>query len=91
MSPNNKKKLTKLRKSLDKLDNSFIKLIKKRTALVKQDIKLKESKKEINDKKHKPKRLTTDMRLTSPVINNELNMIVQLEYQTGHLISIQQS
>ena len=51
MSPNNKKKLTKLRKSLDKLDNSFIKLIKKRTALVKQVLKLKESKSEIIDRK----------------------------------------
>ena len=51
MSPNNKKKLNKLRKSLDKLDNSFIKLIKKRTALVKQVLKLKESKKEIIDKR----------------------------------------
>ena len=51
MSPNNKKKLTKLRKSLDKLDNSFIKLIKKRTALVKQVLKLKETKSQIIDKK----------------------------------------
>ncbi len=51
MSPNNKKKLTKLRKSLDKLDNSFIQLIKKRTALVKQVLKLKESKNEIIDRK----------------------------------------
>ena len=51
MSPNNKKKLTKLRKSLDKLDNSFIKLIKKRTGLVKQVLKLKQSKKEIIDKR----------------------------------------
>ena len=51
MSPNNKKKLTKLRKNLDKLDNSFIKLIKKRTALVKQVLKLKESKNEIIDKR----------------------------------------
>ena len=51
MSPNNKKKLTKFRKSLDKLDNSFIKLIKKRTTLVKQVLKLKESKNEIIDKK----------------------------------------
>ena len=51
MSPNNKKKLTKLRKSLDKLDNSFIKLIKKRTALEKQVLKLKENKNEIIDKR----------------------------------------
>ena len=51
MSPNNKKKLIKLRKSLDKLDNSFIDLIKKRTALVKQVLSLKESKNQIVDKK----------------------------------------
>ena len=51
MSPNNKKKLTKLRKSLDKLDNSFIKLIKKRTSLVKQVLKLKEKKNQIVDRR----------------------------------------
>ena len=51
MSPNNKKKLIKLRRSLDKLDNSFIKLIKKRTSLVNQVINLKENKSEIVDKK----------------------------------------
>ena len=51
MSPNNKKKLTKLRIRLDKLDNSFIKLIKKRTRLVNQVLNLKENKKEIVDKK----------------------------------------
>ena len=51
MSPNNKKKLTKLRRSLDKLDNSFIKLIKKRTALVKEVLKLKDTKKQIIDRK----------------------------------------
>ena len=51
MSPKKKQKLKKLRKSLDKLDNSFIKLIKKRTTLVKEVLKLKESKNEIIDKK----------------------------------------
>tara|TARA_B100001175_G_C19415680_1_gene593516 strand:+ start:588 stop:878 length:291 start_codon:yes stop_codon:yes gene_type:complete len=51
MSPTNIKKLNKLRRSLDKLDNSFIKLIKKRTDLVKQVLKLKHNKKEIVDKK----------------------------------------
>ena len=51
MSPNNKKKLIKLRKSLDRLDNSFIKLIKKRTELVKQVLKLKETKSQIIDRK----------------------------------------
>ena len=51
MSPINKIKLNKLRKSLDKLDNSFIKLIKKRTLLVNKVLKLKKNKKEIVDKK----------------------------------------
>ena len=51
MSPNNKKKLNKLRKSLDKLDNSFIKLIKVRTNLVKQVLSLKKTKNQIVDKK----------------------------------------
>jgi len=51
MSPINKKKLKILRKSLDKLDNSFIKLVKKRTSLVKKVLKLKQNKKEIVDKK----------------------------------------
>ena len=51
MSPINKKKLKILRKSLDKLDNSFIKLVKKRTSIVKQVLKLKESKNQIVDKK----------------------------------------
>jgi len=51
MSPNNKKKLNKLRKSLDKLDNSFIKLIKVRTNLVKQVLSLKKTKSQIVDKK----------------------------------------
>ena len=51
MSPLKKKKLNKIRKRLDTLDNSLIKLIKKRTALVKNVLKLKEYKNEIVDKK----------------------------------------
>jgi len=51
MSPINRKKLKVLRKRLDKLDNSFIKLIKKRTLIIKQVLKLKKSKNEIVDKK----------------------------------------
>ena len=51
MSPINKNKLKKLRKSLDNLDNSFIKLVKKRTSIVNQVLKLKESKNQIVDKK----------------------------------------
>ena len=51
MSPINKNKLKKLRKSLDNLDNSFIKLVKKRTSIVNQVLKLKKSKSQIVDKK----------------------------------------
>ena len=51
MSPLKKKKLNIIRKNLDKLDNSLINIIKKRTLLVKKVLKLKEYKKEIVDKK----------------------------------------
>ena len=49
MSPLNKKKLIIIRSKLDKLDNSLIKLIKKRTNLVKKVLELKETKKQIVD------------------------------------------
>ena len=51
MSPLKKKKLNKIRSKLDKLDNSLIKIIKKRTYLVNQVLKLKDKKKEIIDNK----------------------------------------
>tara|TARA_Y100001970_G_scaffold266968_1_gene356318 strand:- start:305 stop:595 length:291 start_codon:yes stop_codon:yes gene_type:complete len=51
MSPIKRKKLNKIRSELDGLDNSLIKLIKKRTNLVNQVLKLKEKKKEIIDNK----------------------------------------
>ena len=51
MSPLKRKKLNKIRLNLDKLDNSLIRLIKKRTNLVNQVLKLKDKKKEIIDNK----------------------------------------
>ena len=51
MSPLKKKKLNLVRKKLDKLDNSLISIIKKRTLLVKKVLELKDYKKEIVDKK----------------------------------------
>ena len=51
MSPLKRKKLNKIRLKLDKLDNSLIKIIKKRTNLVNQVLKLKDKKKEIIDSK----------------------------------------
>ena len=51
MSPNNKKKLDIIRIKLDKLDNRLLSLIKYRTKLVEDVLKLKQFKKEIVDKK----------------------------------------
>ena len=49
MSPLKKEKLDKIRIQLDKLDNSLIKIIKKRTNLVKKVLALKEKKNQIVD------------------------------------------
>ena len=51
MSPIKKKKLNIIRNQLDKLDNSLIRIIKKRTTLVKKVLAIKEYKKEIVDRK----------------------------------------
>ena len=51
MSLHNRKKLNILRKKLDTLDNDLIKIIKKRTYLVKQVLILKTYKNQIVDKK----------------------------------------
>ena len=51
MSPINKKKLNKIRNQLDKIDNSLLKIIKKRTILVNKVLALKENKSEIIDNK----------------------------------------
>ena len=89
MSPINKKKLKKLRQRLDKLDNSFIYLIKKRTKLVKEVLKLKQNKNEIVDKK-RIKVILTQIRKKSiknnidPKITNRIwkNMIMSyIDYE----------
>ena len=51
MSPLKKEKLNKIRSDLDKLDNILIKIIKKRTNLVKKVLALKERKNQIVDQK----------------------------------------
>ena len=51
MSPINKKKLNLLRIKLDKLDTDLLKLIKKRSNLVNEVLKVKVHKKEIIDQK----------------------------------------
>ena len=51
MSPINKKKLDLIRIKLDRLDNELLKLIKKRSNLVNEVLKVKIHKKEIIDQK----------------------------------------
>ena len=51
MSPLKRKKLIKIRFELDKLDNDLLKIIKKRTDLVKKVLALKEKKNQIIDQK----------------------------------------
>ena len=51
MSPLKRKKLSKIRIELDKLDNSLLKVIKRRTNLVKKVLALKEHKNQIIDHK----------------------------------------
>ena len=82
MSPLKRKKLSKIRSELDKLDNSLIKLIKIRTNLVKNVLKLKENKNQIVDQK-RIKRILMNIRKKSlknnidPKITNRIwkNMI----------------
>ena len=80
MSPKNKKKLDIIRSKLDKLDNKLLSLIKYRTNLVKEVLKLKEFKKEIVDKKRinfilkkiqsKSKKLKIDPKITNRIWKN---------------------
>ncbi len=63
-----KKKLEKLRKQLDKLDDSLIKIIKIRTKLVKQVLNLKDYKNQIVDQK-RIKKILNNIKLKS-VRNN---------------------
>ena len=51
MSPLKRKKLSKIRLKLDKLDNILIRIIKKRTNLVKKVLEHKENKNQIVDQK----------------------------------------
>ena len=82
MSPLKKKKLNKIRHELDRLDNSLIKLIKKRTNLVKKVLALKDKKSQIIDQK-RIKKILKDIRKKSlmnkidPKITNRIwkNMI----------------
>ena len=89
MSPKNKKKLEIIRSKLDKLGNKLLSLIKYRTNLVKEVLKLKEFKKEIVDKKRintilkkinlKSKKLKIDPKITSRIWKNMILSYIDFE------------
>ena len=89
MSPKNKKKLEIIRSKLDKLDNKLLSLIKYRTNLVKDVLKLKEFKKEIVDKKRinfilkkidsKSKKLKIDPKITNRIWKNMILSYIDYE------------
>ena len=89
MSPKNKKKLNLIRIKLDKLDNKLLYLIKYRTNLVKDVLKLKEFKKEIVDKKRinfilnkikkKSKNLNIDQKITNRIWKNMIWSYIDFE------------
>ena len=89
MSPKNKKKLNLIRDKLDKLDNKLLDLIKYRTFLVKEVLKLKEFKKEIVDKKRinfilnkikdKSKKLNIDPKITKRIWKNMIWSYIDYE------------
>jgi chorismate mutase len=94
MSPTNKKKLNQIRIKLDKLDNDLLKIIKKRSLLVNEVLKVKIHKKEIIDqkrinfilKKIKKKSIQTNI---DPKITNRIwkNMIWSfIDYEKRNFI-----
>tara|TARA_B100000900_G_scaffold397178_1_gene397254 strand:- start:653 stop:943 length:291 start_codon:yes stop_codon:yes gene_type:complete len=89
MSPKNRKKLDIIRSKLDKLDNKFLSLIKYRTNLVKEVLKLKEFKSEIVDNKRinfilkkihtKSKKLKIDPKITNRIWKNMIWSYINYE------------
>ena len=89
MSPLNKKKLNVVRKKLDKLDLKLLEVIKLRTNLVNEVIKLKQFKKDIVDKKRisvilkKIKKLSLrkgiDPRITNRIWKNMIWSYIEYE------------
>ena len=91
MSPLKKKKLTIIRNKLDQLDNSLIRIIKIRTNLVKEVLKLKETKNQIVDKKRikivlknikkKSLRKNIDTKLTQMIWKGMIRSYIDFEYR----------
>ena len=89
MSPLKKKKLSKIRIELDKLDNNLIKIIKKRTNLVNKVLALKDKKNQIVDAKRikiilknikiKSIKNKIDPRITNKIWKNMISAYIDYE------------
>jgi chorismate mutase len=89
MSPTNKKKLNQIRIKLDMLDNDLLKLIKKRSALVNEVLKVKIHKKEIIDQKRinfilkkikkKSKQMNIDPKISNRIWKNMIWSFIDYE------------
>jgi len=89
MSPTNKKKLDLIRTMLDKLDSELLKLIKKRSNLVNEVLKVKIHKKEIIDQKRinfilkkikkKSIQLNIDTKITNRIWKNMIWSFIDYE------------
>jgi len=89
MSPINKKKLNLIRIKLDRLDTELLKLLKKRSNLVNDVLKVKIHKKEIIDQKRinfilkkiekKSKQLQIDPKITNRIWKNMIWSFIDYE------------
>tara|TARA_B100000575_G_C23083058_1_gene624042 strand:- start:750 stop:1031 length:282 start_codon:yes stop_codon:yes gene_type:complete len=85
------KKILKIRKKLDKLDNKFLDLIKKRSKLVQQVLSNKNFKKDIIDKKRikiimrniniKSKRKKIDPLITKKIWKSMIQAFIDYEFR----------
>ncbi len=86
------KKILKIRKDLDNLDNKLLEIIKKRTKLVDQIVKNKRFKKDIIDRKRiliilkkikkKSKDKKIDIRITRKIWVSMIRAFIDYEYRT---------
>ena len=85
------KSIIKIRNKLDKLDNQFLDIIKKRTILVNEVIKNKKYKKDIVDKKRikvilkniskKSKNMKIDPKITNRIWKSMIKAYIDYEYR----------
>ena len=85
------KKILKIRKKLDKLDDTLLNLVKKRTVLVNEVLKNKKFKKEIIDNKRikvilkniaiKSKKKNIDPKITNKIWKNMIRAFIDYEFR----------